>query len=95
MQWQHGNFTVNGNGSLTLTPYAVDGRQLVSDPCKNDVGRYTIYNQTELFQVGMVAMVISVENHPLANNDHSPSPCPLINTTASNVSTSTPLMGHL
>ncbi|RJE26856.1 hypothetical protein PHISCL_00768 [Aspergillus sclerotialis] len=50
MQWQHGNFTVNSNGSLTLTPYAVDGRQLLSDPCKNDVGRYTMYNQTELFQ---------------------------------------------
>lgn len=62
MQWQHGTFTVNSNGSLTLTPYAVDGRQLLSDPCKYDVGRYTRYNQTELFKV---RRVIYVANNPL------------------------------
>lgn len=51
MQWQHGAFTVNANGSLSLTPIAVDGRQLMSDPCTYDQGIYTRYNQTEYFRV--------------------------------------------
>lgn len=51
MQWQHGTFTLNPNGSLTLTPYAQDGRQLLSDPCMYDQGIYTRYNQSEYFKV--------------------------------------------
>lgn len=51
MQWQHGTFAVNDNGSLTLTPYAIDGRQLFSDPCEYNHGQYTRYNQTEFFKV--------------------------------------------
>lgn len=50
MQWQHGAYTMFANGSLVLTPIAVDGRQLLSDPCKHDVGIYTRYNQTEFFR---------------------------------------------
>lgn len=51
MQWQHGAYTLFRNGSLLLDPIAVDGRQLVSDPCKLDNGMYSRYNQTELFKV--------------------------------------------
>lgn len=51
MQWQHGTYTYNTNGSLSLTPIAVDGRQLLSSPCSYDDSIYTRYNQTELFQV--------------------------------------------
>ncbi|KAF2219653.1 chaperone for protein-folding within the ER, fungal-domain-containing protein [Elsinoe ampelina] len=54
MQWQHGSWTQNANGSLTLTPIAVDGRQLLSTPCRNDNGIYTRYNQTELFKTYQV-----------------------------------------
>ncbi|EYE98726.1 uncharacterized protein EURHEDRAFT_374781 [Aspergillus ruber CBS 135680] len=50
MQWQHGAFTLFVNGSLVLTPIAVDGRQLLSDPCKKDIATYTRYNQTEFFK---------------------------------------------
>ncbi|KJX92767.1 protein rot1 [Zymoseptoria brevis] len=50
MQWQHGSWVMNANGSLSLTPIAVDGRQLLSDPCVGDHGVYTRYNQTELFK---------------------------------------------
>ncbi|KAF2271467.1 uncharacterized protein EI97DRAFT_387839 [Westerdykella ornata] len=49
MQWQHGSFTKHANGSLTLTPIAVDGRQLLSDPCLYSSSIYTRYNMTELF----------------------------------------------
>ncbi|KAF4556411.1 ROT1-like protein [Elsinoe fawcettii] len=54
MQWQHGTWTQNSNGSLTLTPIAVDGRQLMSTPCNYDNGIYTRYNQTELFKTYQV-----------------------------------------
>lgn len=51
MQWQHGAYTVFGNGTLKLTPIAVDGRQLLSDPCRKQSGYYTRYNTTEKFKV--------------------------------------------
>lgn len=51
MQWQHGTYSVKSNGSLVLTPFASDGRQLFSDPCAGDTSVYTRYNQTERFRV--------------------------------------------
>ncbi|GAM84961.1 hypothetical protein ANO11243_029640 [Dothideomycetidae sp. 11243] len=50
MQWQHGSWTQNADGSLTLTPIAVDGRQLTSTPCSYKNGVYIRYNQTEQFK---------------------------------------------
>ncbi|KAF2763131.1 hypothetical protein EJ05DRAFT_27094 [Pseudovirgaria hyperparasitica] len=50
MQWQHGSFVKEQNGSLILSPIKVDGRQLYSDPCKYKSAVYTRYNQSELFQ---------------------------------------------
>ncbi|KAK8210234.1 Reversal of tor2 lethality [Zalaria obscura] len=49
MQWQHGTYTID-NGSLLLTPFAVDGRQLLSSPCEYDNSIYTRYNQSETFK---------------------------------------------
>ncbi|KAJ5963249.1 uncharacterized protein N7479_003125 [Penicillium vulpinum] len=49
LQWQHGSYTVFGNGTLVLTPIAVDGRQLLSEPCRKQSGQYTRYNTTEQF----------------------------------------------
>ena len=51
VQWQHGTYTSNANGSLTLTPFGVDGRQLLSDPCNNANAVFTRYDQIELFKV--------------------------------------------
>ncbi|KAJ5915010.1 hypothetical protein N7504_003893 [Penicillium tannophilum] len=50
MQWQHGSYVVHVDGSLTLTPIAIDGRQLLSEPCKQDTGQYTRYNNSEHFK---------------------------------------------
>ncbi|PSS25560.1 hypothetical protein M430DRAFT_25346 [Amorphotheca resinae ATCC 22711] len=51
MQFQHGTVTSNADGSLDLTPFAVDGRQLLSDPCggtdNKGLATYTRYNQSE------------------------------------------------
>ena len=51
MQFQHGTYSVAANGSLTLTPIAVDGRQLLSNPCSYENAIFTRYNQTEVFVV--------------------------------------------
>ncbi|KAK6337725.1 Reversal of tor2 lethality [Orbilia brochopaga] len=48
--WQHGKYTLNKNGSLTLFPFESDGRKLWSDPCKQSKSVYTRYNQTELYR---------------------------------------------
>lgn len=49
MQWQHGQYEHLSNGSVVTQPFAVDGRQLLSQPCDNANGIYTRYNQSELF----------------------------------------------
>ena len=51
LQWQHGQYTLHADGSLTLAPLMIDGRQLFSNPCKYDKSVYTRYNQTELYKV--------------------------------------------
>lgn len=50
MQWQHGTFVKSVNGSLTLSPYSVDGRQLLSTPCQYESSLYTRYHQPEVFE---------------------------------------------
>lgn len=50
IQWQHGIFSSSGqapNTSLVLQPFAVDGRQLLSEPCKHRHGVLTRYGQAE------------------------------------------------
>lgn len=49
--YQHGKYELLANGSLVLTPIAVDGRQLLSDPCgKGNHLVYLRYVQPTLFQ---------------------------------------------
>lgn len=58
MQWQHGTWVMNANGSLSLTPLDVDGRQLLSSPCESSNAVYTRYNQSELFEVSPVPVLL-------------------------------------
>ena len=53
IQWQHGTFTAPSNGSLVLSPFSVDGRQLLSNPCQFQNSVYTRYHQSELFRVSV------------------------------------------
>lgn len=53
--FQHGTYEKADNGSLTLTPFAVDGRQLLSDPCNDGgVSIYSRYNQTSFYKAHSV-----------------------------------------
>jgi hypothetical protein len=54
MQWQHGKWVKNADGTLNLTPLGVDGRQLLSEPCNGKTAVYTRYNQSEEFEVSFV-----------------------------------------
>ncbi|KAG0649217.1 rot1 [Hyphodiscus hymeniophilus] len=49
MQFQHGTIVMNTDLSLSLSPFEVDGRQLLSDPCSANTATYTRYNQSETF----------------------------------------------
>jgi hypothetical protein len=50
LTFQHGTYTILSNGSLQLTPFEVDGRQLVSDPCEDGgISTYNRYNQSEFY----------------------------------------------
>ncbi|KAL9619684.1 MAG: hypothetical protein Q9160_005704 [Pyrenula sp. 1 TL-2023] len=50
MQWQHGTYKKEANGTVILTPIAVDGRQLLSNPCTYDNSIYTRYGQQEIIK---------------------------------------------
>ncbi|KAK8853097.1 hypothetical protein IAR55_003798 [Kwoniella newhampshirensis] len=47
--WQHGTYTLNDNGSLTLHPFGPDGRIQVQDPCAATTNIITYYNQQTMF----------------------------------------------
>lgn len=52
--YQHGTYEIKSNGSLFMTPIAVDGRQLLSDPCgvdtESDTSLYSRYVQKTWFK---------------------------------------------
>ncbi|WFC97573.1 hypothetical protein MYAM1_000288 [Malassezia yamatoensis] len=50
LYWQHGNYTINANNSITLTPFGPDGRQQVSRPCDTSTNYVGYYYQPEYMQ---------------------------------------------
>lgn len=58
--FQHGRFEVSDNGTLTLNPIPVDGRQLFSDPCNdNNIASYNRYVQVEIFK----SFTVSIDSY--------------------------------
>ena len=55
MQWQHGTYTIASNNSLILSPFGVDGRQMLSEPCQSDYSRYERFNQMEIMREWVVS----------------------------------------
>lgn len=58
LTFQHGSYKILSNGSVLLEPIAVDGRQLLSDPCgyKEDEAQYVRYEQPTIFQKYQVSI---------------------------------------
>ncbi|WVQ84911.1 hypothetical protein IAT38_007074 [Cryptococcus sp. DSM 104549] len=47
--WQHGTYSLNDNGSISLFPFSSDGRIQVQDPCAATTNIITYYNNQVLF----------------------------------------------
>jgi hypothetical protein len=69
LQFQHGTFIENADGSLSLTPFSVDGRQLQSNPCAGSKSTYTRYTQPEIFQVCISSHPSQSTLHPTNQNN--------------------------
>lgn len=56
--YQHGTYEILTNGSVVLTPIAVDGRQLLSDPCgySEENAQYVRYVQSTWFKTYQVSV---------------------------------------
>ncbi|GME84893.1 unnamed protein product [Ambrosiozyma monospora] len=56
--FQHGTYTMDDDsGKLTMDPFEVDGRQLLSDPCNDDgVSMYSRYSQQMIFKTYAVSV---------------------------------------
>lgn len=56
--YQHGSYEILSNGSVVLTPIAVDGRQLLSDPCgySEENAQYVRYVQSTWFKTYQVSV---------------------------------------
>ncbi|KNZ53768.1 hypothetical protein VP01_313g3 [Puccinia sorghi] len=48
--WQHGRYTLESNGSLTMQPIEADGRIQIQDPCAAQTSVITYYYQPGLYQ---------------------------------------------
>ncbi|KDQ16137.1 hypothetical protein BOTBODRAFT_269161 [Botryobasidium botryosum FD-172 SS1] len=57
--WQHGKFQLQPNGSITITPFAGDGRIQVQDPCAAVSNIITEYNQWEIFNWWYIGQDVS------------------------------------
>ena len=55
LNWHHGQYTFNDNGSLTLNPLS-DGYQQVQDPCAAESNFIEQYNHTELYMGWQIFM---------------------------------------
>ncbi|WVN84947.1 uncharacterized protein L203_100084 [Cryptococcus depauperatus CBS 7841] len=49
ISWQHGTYSLNDNGSISLFPFSSDGRIQVQDPCAATTNVITYYNNQVLF----------------------------------------------
>ena len=48
--WQHGNYTIHRNNSMTLTPFKTDGLQQYTDTCKHEEDKIDFYSQPEFMK---------------------------------------------
>lgn len=48
--WQHGNYTIHPNNSITLEPIESDGRIQIQDPCAAETNVITYYYEPALYQ---------------------------------------------
>lgn len=50
LQWAHGSYTLTAEGGIDMVPIAVDGRQLLSQPCEADLSTYIRFSTNDTMQ---------------------------------------------
>jgi len=66
--WQHGTYGLNQNGSITLYPFASDGRIQVQDPCAAVTNIITYYDQQTLYADWTITIDTQSANYVLNMN---------------------------
>lgn len=56
LQWAHGTYELTTSGGISLVPIAVDGRQLISEPCVSSVSTYIRFSTNDTMQSYSIAL---------------------------------------
>lgn len=56
LQWAHGSYTLTEDGGIDMVPIAVDGRQLISQPCEADLSTYIRFSTNDTMQSYSIAV---------------------------------------
>ncbi|ORX40715.1 chaperone for protein-folding within the ER, fungal-domain-containing protein [Kockovaella imperatae] len=68
IQWQHGRYGLNDNGSMTLYPFGADGRIQVQDPCAAVTNIITYIDQQTLYADWGITIDQQTKNYVLKLN---------------------------
>jgi len=77
--WQHGTYTLNDDGSMTLNPFSSDGRIQVQDPCAATTNIITYYNQITQYADWGIIIDQSTGNYQLRLNRFDGAKMPYMN----------------
>ncbi|OCF40789.1 hypothetical protein I317_05401 [Kwoniella heveanensis CBS 569] len=77
--WQHGTYSLNDNGSITLYPFGSDGRIQVQDPCAATTNIITYYNQQTMFSDWGIIVDPDTMNYQLRLNRFDGAKLPYMN----------------
>lgn len=56
LQWAHGSYTLTPAGGIDMVPIAVDGRQLLSQPCLSEKSTYIRFSTNDTMQSYSIAI---------------------------------------
>lgn len=68
--WQHGNYTLESNGSLTTQPIKADGRIQVQDPCAETTTVMTYYYEPGMYQSWAILNDVNHQQYMLQLYDY-------------------------
>ncbi|KAH9948263.1 chaperone for protein-folding within the ER, fungal-domain-containing protein [Amylocystis lapponica] len=74
MNWAHGEYTLNSNGSISMVPFG-DGFQQIQDPCSAVSNFIQVYNDTEYYRSWGISLD-SVLGYLLQLNQFDGTPLP-------------------
>ncbi|WWC91578.1 uncharacterized protein L201_006524 [Kwoniella dendrophila CBS 6074] len=80
--WQHGTYTLENDGSITLKPFGSDGRVQVQDPCAATTNIITYYDEKTTFKDWGIIVDPDTGNYQLRLNRYDGAKLPYMNLVA-------------